>query len=46
MTLLMTRSVSERSAIEKVLGGHRLAPVDAGIELAAAEHWVAIRLHR
>jgi head-tail adaptor len=46
VALLVAARVAERRAVEEVLGGHRLPAVDAGIELAAAEHRVAVRLHR
>ena len=46
LALLVPAGVPERRAIEEILGRHRLAAVDAGIELAAAEHRVAVRLHR
>src|SRR5437762_13037883 len=45
VALLMARCISECSTIEKVLGCHGLAAVNTRIELAAAEHRVAIWLH-
>ncbi len=45
MALLVTDGVTERRAIEEILRRHGLAAVDARVELAAAEHRVAVRLH-
>ena len=46
VALLVTARVPERRAVEEVLGRHRLPAVDAGVELAAAEHRVAVGPHR
>ena len=46
LALLVPARVTERGAIEEILGRGALAAVDAGLELAAAEHRVAVRLHR
>ena len=46
LALLVPAGVTERGAIEEILGRGALAAVDAGLELAAAEHRVAVRLHR
>ncbi len=43
---LVPRRVAEGAAVEEVLGGAGLAAVDARVELAAAEHRVAVRCHR
>ena len=46
VALLVAARIAEGRAVEEVLGGHRLAAVDTGVELAAAEHRVAVRPHR
>ena len=46
VALLVAARVAKGGAVEEVLGGHRLAAVDAGVELAAAEHRVAVGPHR
>src|SRR6187200_1279491 len=46
LALLMSAGVAKRSAVEEVLARHGLAAVDPRVELAAAEHRVAVRLHR
>ena len=45
VALLMSDGVAERCAVEEVLGRHRLTAVDPRVELAAAEHRVAVRTH-
>ena len=45
LAALVPGGVTERAAVEEVLGGPRLAAVDAGVELAPAEHRVAVRRH-
>ena len=45
LALLVTDCVTKSGAVEKILRGHGLAAVNARVELAAAEHRVAIRLH-
>src|ERR1700730_14244822 len=45
MALRVPAGVTERGAVEEVLRRHALAAVDARVELAAAEHRVAVRLH-
>ena len=42
---LVPRGVTERAAVEEVFHRPRLAPVDARVELASAEHGVAVRGH-
>ena len=42
---LVPGGVAERAAVEEVLGRPGLAAVDAGVELASAEHRVAVRGH-
>jgi len=46
MALLMSDGVAKCGAIKEILGRHGLPAVDSRIELAAAKHRVAIRLHR
>ena len=46
MALLMSYGVAERRPIEEVLRSHGLPAVDAGVELAAAEHGIPVRPHR
>ena len=46
LALLVARGIAKGGTVEEVLGRHGLAAIDAGVELAAAEHRVAIRLHR
>ena len=45
LALLMARSVSKGGTVEEILCRHGLPAVDARVELASAEHWVAVRLH-
>ena len=45
MALLVTDRVTKGGAVEEILRRHGLAAVDARVELAAAEHRIAIRLH-
>ena len=45
LALLVTYGVTKGSAIEEVLSSARLAAVDTRVELAAAKHRVAVRLH-
>ena len=46
MALLVSHGVAECRAVEEVLRRHRLAAVDPRIELAAAEHRIAVGTHR
>ena len=45
LTLLVSDGITEGCAIKEILCGHRLPAINAGVELAAAEHWVAVWLH-
>ena len=46
MALLVTYGITKGSTIEEILRCHGLPAVDARVELAAAEHGIAVRLHR